>query len=223
MINTDTILAPCQLTKVQLGARTIMFKLMQGIEKGSLTVTESFHDLAPDSPSYVSFGQSSERYPDATLIISDPNFYTSILKRGSIGAGEAYMEGLWNSPDLTDLVEVIALNQDALDRWDGNIGVVTKWIEKVAHWLKRNTFKNSKENIHAHYDLGNDFYKLFLDKNMLYSSAIYSQGCDLEQAQINKMDRLCQQMSLTENDHVLEIGTGWGRWRYTWLNIMVVR
>lgn len=121
------------------------------------------------------------------------------------------MDGWWDSPDLTSLMKLMALNLNALDGLENQSSWVTKLLYKLSHWSNRNTQENSRKNIHAHYDLGNDLYRVFLDERMLYSSAIYrSDSESLEQAQINKMDRLCQQLQLKPSDEVIEIGTGWG-------------
>ncbi|MCA2470761.1 MULTISPECIES: SAM-dependent methyltransferase, partial [Vibrio] len=117
----------------------------------------------------------------------------------------------WDSPDLTALMNLMALNMRALDKLEEQGSWLTKLLYKFSHWTNRNSKENSRKNIHAHYDLGNDLYDAFLDTNMLYSSALYHTSADsLEQAQINKMERLCQQLDLQSTDHVIEIGTGWG-------------
>ncbi|EPG0610999.1 class I SAM-dependent methyltransferase, partial [Vibrio fluvialis] len=122
-----------------------------------------------------------------------------------------YMDGWWDSPNLTAVTELMARNLSALDQLEAQSSFVTRAMNKVGHWLKRNSIVRAKQNIEAHYDLGNDLYQTFLDERMLYSSALYLSTSDsLEQAQIQKMDRLCQQLQLTANDHVIEIGTGWG-------------
>ncbi|MDW2132831.1 cyclopropane-fatty-acyl-phospholipid synthase family protein, partial [Vibrio sp. 2129(2023)] len=120
-------------------------------------------------------------------------------------------DGWWDSPDLTALMKLMALNMRALDKLEEQGSWLTKLLYKFSHWTNRNSQENSRKNIHAHYDLGNDLYEAFLDTNMLYSSALYHTSADsLEQAQINKMERLCQQLDLQSTDHVIEIGTGWG-------------
>lgn len=121
------------------------------------------------------------------------------------------MDDWWDSPDLSALMELMALNLAALDSIEDKSSLLTRIMYKLGHWVNRNTVSKSKENIEAHYDLGNSLYETFLDERMLYSSGVYQQDTDtLEQAQINKMDRLCQQLKLQPSDHVIEIGTGWG-------------
>ncbi|GAL25340.1 cyclopropane-fatty-acyl-phospholipid synthase [Vibrio variabilis] len=114
-------------------------------------------------------------------------------------------------PDLSALMELMALNLAALDSIEDKSSMLTKIMYRLGHWVNRNTVTKSKENIEAHYDLGNSLYETFLDDRMLYSSGIYQADTDtLEQAQLNKMERLCQQLKLKPSDQVIEIGTGWG-------------
>lgn len=209
MLNTSLIELPKLLTTTQRAARTIAFKCLYQLQVGSLTIIESFPTVSERN--HERFGSSKGEGPTATIEVKHPDFYKRLLKGGSIAAGEAYMDGWWESPDLTALMHLMALNLSALDGIESNGSFINKCSNKVKHFLNRNTVKQSAENIHAHYDLGNDLYTSFLDENMLYSSAIFqSQNETLEQAQLNKMERLCKQLCLTNADHVIEIGTGWG-------------
>lgn len=147
----------------------------------------------------------------AEVIVRHPGFYRRILTGGSIAAAEAYIDGWWDSPDLTNVIRVVCRNLPALDRLESKVGWIANIATKFAHWKNRNTKENSKSNISAHYDLGNDLYERFLDQEMLYSSGIYESDTDtLERAQFQKMDRLCQRLQLKPTDHLIEIGTGWG-------------
>ncbi|WP_434361508.1 cyclopropane-fatty-acyl-phospholipid synthase family protein [Parasalinivibrio latis] len=147
----------------------------------------------------------------AVVQVNDTRFYNRMLTGGSIGAAEAYVDGWWDTPDITAVVRTVARNMGALDELEAKLGWLTSIREKWLHWTRRNTLSGSKDNIAAHYDLGNDLYSRFLDKEMLYSSGIYNSSQDsLDTAQLNKMDRLCQQLDLSPADHLLEIGTGWG-------------
>ncbi len=112
---------------------------------------------------------------------------------------------------MTQVVRVIAKNLAVLERLEAKMSWLSVLKDKWLHRARRNSKDSAKQNILAHYDLGNDFYRTFLDQNMLYSAAIYdSEHQELFQAQINKMDRLCRKLNLSESDHLLEIGTGWG-------------
>ncbi|MBY7995510.1 cyclopropane-fatty-acyl-phospholipid synthase family protein [Vibrio fluvialis] len=208
MLNSSSLEMPKSMTALQKGARSVALKSMQLIKIGSLTIEEAYdgHDVTVEH-----FGFAHEGQPQAHIRVTHPGFYGRALKGGSIAAAEAYMDGWWDSPNLTAVTELMARNLSALDQLEAQSSFVTRAMNKVGHWLKRNSIVRAKQNIEAHYDLGNDLYQTFLDERMLYSSALYLSTSDsLEQAQIQKMDRLCQQLQLTANDHVIEIGTGWG-------------
>ncbi|ENF8747480.1 class I SAM-dependent methyltransferase [Vibrio fluvialis] len=208
MLNSSSLEMPKSMTALQKGARSVALKSLQLIKIGSLTIEEAYdgHDVTVEH-----FGFAHKGQPQAHIRVTHPGFYGRVLKGGSIAAAEAYMDGWWDSPNLTAVTELMARNLSALDQLEAQSSFVTRAMNKVGHWLKRNSIVRAKQNIEAHYDLGNDLYQTFLDERMLYSSALYLSTSDsLEQAQIQKMDRLCQQLQLTANDHVIEIGTGWG-------------
>ncbi len=210
MINSQTLPLPAQLTSMQKTARNIAFSCLCKIQFGSLTVVESF-GVEGSQQVRESFGSPKNGQPSAIIEVKNPAFYARLLKGGSIAAGEAYMDGWWDSPNLTALMELMALNMKTLDSIESRSSLLSKLVYQVGHWLNRNTVENSAKNIQAHYDLSNELYQTFLDSRMLYSAGIYqSEGDTLEQAQVNKMERLCQQLKLTADDSVIEIGTGWG-------------
>jgi len=213
MLNTTSMAMPRELTTTQKAARGVLFQCLQKMEIGCLTVIESFKTETTERSERFSSpnGDYNGEPVAATIEVKHPGFYSRLLQGGSIAAGEAYMDGWWDSPDLTALMKLMALNLRALDKLEEQGSWLTKLLYKFSHWSNRNSEENSRKNIHAHYDLGNNLYEAFLDTNMLYSSALYNHADDsLEQAQINKMDRLCQQLELKPTDHVVEIGTGWG-------------
>ncbi|CAH1577437.1 SAM-dependent methyltransferase [Vibrio owensii] len=213
MLNTTSMAMPRELTTTQKAARGVLFQCLQKMEIGCLTVIESFKTETTERSERFSTpnGDYNGEPVAATIEVKHPGFYSRLLQGGSIAAGEAYMDGWWDSPDLTALMKLMALNLRALDKLEEQGSWLTKLLYKFSHWSNRNSEENSRKNIHAHYDLGNNLYEAFLDTNMLYSSALYNNADDsLEQAQINKMDRLCQQLELKPTDHVVEIGTGWG-------------
>lgn len=148
----------------------------------------------------------------AEIYIKDMNFFTSVVERGSIGAAESYMSGEWQANDLTYAIRILVRNRDLLDQMEGGVAAIAGNLMKLWHLMNRNTHSGSRKNIAAHYDLGNDLFQLFLDKeHMMYSAALYKTSSEsLEQAQTNKLFRLCEQLQLTEQDHLVEIGTGWG-------------
>jgi cyclopropane-fatty-acyl-phospholipid synthase len=147
----------------------------------------------------------------ARVDILDPSFYLRVATQGSIGAGEAYMDGLWRSDDLVALMRMLVRHRDRLDTLDSGSARAAGTLLKLWHALRRNSRQGSRRNIAAHYDLGNALFELFLSGDMMYSSAIYAyEGEALEDASRRKLDRVCRKLDLSPTDHVLEIGTGWG-------------
>jgi cyclopropane-fatty-acyl-phospholipid synthase len=147
----------------------------------------------------------------ATLVVHDPSFYASLALGGSVGAAESYMQGAWDADDLTTLLRLMIRNRAVLDGMEGGLARLTEPLRKFAHALRRNSRSGSRDNIAAHYDLGNDFFRLMLDESMMYSCAFFEQpGMTLAAAQRAKLDRICKTLALGPADHVLEIGTGWG-------------
>ena len=143
--------------------------------------------------------------------IHDPSVWGMIASKGSIGAGEAFIHGYWSSPDLTRVIRVLVSNMDVLDAMEGGLARLGRPFIGALHWVNRNTRKGSEKNIAAHYDLGNEMFEQFLDPTMMYSAAQFLSPDDtLEQAQLNKLQRICQKLDLKPQDHLLEIGTGWG-------------
>ena len=143
--------------------------------------------------------------------ILDAAAWGLVASNGSIGAGEAFIHGYWSSPDLTAVVRVFVSNLDVLDALEGGLAKLGRPFVRGLHWLNRNTRQGSQKNIAAHYDLGNELFEQFLDPTMMYSAAQFLRADDsLEQAQLNKLERICQKLALKPEDHLLEIGTGWG-------------
>lgn len=158
------------------------------------------------------FGQASgDDVLRVTVKVHDPEMFRRIALGGSVGVAEAYMEGQWSCDDLVALVRIFLRNRDLLDRMETGVARIAGTLLRFWHGLRRNTAGGSKKNIAAHYDLGNPLFKLFLDDNLMYSSAIYADPSEsLEVASTRKLDRICQKLDLKPSDHVVEIGTGWG-------------
>jgi cyclopropane-fatty-acyl-phospholipid synthase len=139
------------------------------------------------------------------------DFYRQVALNGSVGAGESFMDGDWDCDDLVGLVQLLVRNRELLDRMEGGLAALGGWLMKSWHALRRNTRTGSRRNIAAHYDLGNDLFSLFLDRNLMYSSAVFAHPAEsLDVAATRKLDRICQKLALHPGDHVVEIGTGWG-------------
>ena len=156
------------------------------------------------------FGQPGAAL-QAEICVEDQAFWPLVAGNGSIGAGEAYAYGYWSSPDLTAVIRLFVANLDVLDGLEGGLARLGRALLHALHWLNRNTRQGSRKNIAAHYDLGNDLFEQLLDPTMMYSAAMFAGADDsLEQAQLNKLQRICEKLDLQPDDHLLEIGTGWG-------------
>ncbi len=185
-------------------AREAVFKMLGRLQVGSLTLHEG--------PRRHHFGnECTALEPQAEVHVHNPAAYGQMLAGGSIGAGEAFIKGYWSSPSPVAVTRLFSANLTVLESFEQKQSALVKLALKFAHRLNRNTRKGSQVNIAAHYDLGNDFFRLFLDPTMMYSSAVFT-GPDmsLEAASEAKLDELCRQLELQPEDHLLEIGTGWG-------------
>lgn len=156
-------------------------------------------------------GESDPATSALTIDVRHPGFYRSVAANGSLGAGEAYVDGLWDCDDLVGLVRLLVRNRDLLDGMDSGVARLGGIALRGWQLLRRNTRAGARRNIAAHYDLGNEFFQLFLSQDLMYSSALYANEADsLETASERKLDRICQKLELQAGDRVIEIGTGWG-------------
>jgi cyclopropane-fatty-acyl-phospholipid synthase len=145
------------------------------------------------------------------ILVSDPEFYGKAIKGGSIGFAESYIDGDWRTSNLVDLLRVFAINQNESDKFEKLTSAFNKLSNKWFHFTNRNTKSQAKKNILDHYDLGNELYTRFLDTEMVYSSAVFeSPEQSLEDAHLNKFKHICDALELSSEDHLVEIGTGWG-------------
>jgi cyclopropane-fatty-acyl-phospholipid synthase len=155
--------------------------------------------------------QENESTHNASVRVLNNRFYAQVIRGGLNGAAESFMEGDWETDDLVALVQLLLINRETMAAMDSPFSAFFRLTSKVAHFFNRNSLEGSKRNISAHYDLGNEFFELFLDQNLMYSSAVFPTGQEsLEEASLIKMERICQKLDLTPDDHLLEIGTGWG-------------
>ena len=157
------------------------------------------------------FGAPAADGLEASIEVLDARFWSALLLRGSVGAGESYVRGEWRSSELPAVVRLLVRNRTALESLEGGMAMLARPALKLVHALRRNTRAGAERNIRAHYDLSNEFYALFLDPSLTYSCAFFDQpGVSLENAQHAKIARICEKLELKQSDHLLEIGTGWG-------------
>ena len=185
-------------------ARSSVFKLLDSIEGGVLRLSESGETRQ--------FGRmQSEDGIQVQIVVNNPAFYRMVMLRGSIGAAEAYVMNFWQTQDLTDAIRLMCRNMRQIEQMDGGLSQFGLLAQKVRHWLSPNTVTGAKKNIHAHYDLSNALFEAFLDKRMMYSAAMFPRDdADLDTAALYKMQRVGEKLELTPDDHVVEIGSGWG-------------
>jgi len=202
-MNTSTAPQHRRPTDMPLAARQVL-PLLQKLQHGRL------HLRLPDGSESV-YGQGEQ--PTATLVVHDWGVFAAAMRSGDIGFAESFIAGEWETPDLCALLRVFIANRNALEdviygHWWGQLA------HRLRHWLNRNTRSNSRKNIHAHYDLGNAFYSLWLDPTMNYSSAWFDGNpmLPMDQAQDAKVRRALRMVNLTpgHNQRLLEIGCGWG-------------
>jgi cyclopropane-fatty-acyl-phospholipid synthase len=187
----------------RLGRRLFLERLA-GLREGELTVI--------DGEGRHTFGR---RTPEcnlrATIEVLHPQTYADAAFGGTVGGGEAYLRGLWRADDLTALIRLMLVNRDVMQSMEGGAALLTAPLRRSLHWLNRNSPDGSRRNIAAHYDLGNDLFALMLDETMAYSCAVFERDdATLHEAQLAKFERICRKLQLSPQDHLLEIGTGWG-------------
>ena len=179
-----------------------LLKKFQGLRKGNILVYDGNDEF--------SFGDDGS---DEKVVVNihSQEFYVMVGSGGALGLAEAYMAGFWSSDNVVKLFQIILRNRDILLSLERGFAKLIKPINKMIHRSRQNTLQGSKKNIVAHYDLSNDFYKLWLDPTMTYSCAFFKdESVTLEEASKEKLDRICRKLNLSEKDSVLEIGTGWG-------------
>ncbi len=182
-------------------SRKLFLRMLPSLTQGQLIVREQDQQWQ--------FGNDNTFRSE--LVILDPRAYQKILFGGSIGAGESYMENLWDVDDLPTLIRIMLRNISVVDRMDSGLSLLLRPLALIYHFSNKNSRYGAKKNIVAHYDLGNDFYQTFLDPAMVYSSAIFSDDkMSLDRAQQHKLERVCQLLDLQPTDTVVEIGSGWG-------------
>jgi len=191
-------------TWLQRAGRIAMLKQLKNLRHGEITIVEDRNRHR--------FGtRTAQCALTATVDVRHPQFWADAAFGGSVGAGEAFIHGHWRCEQLVNLVRIMVINRDVLDDVEGGLAFVTAPLRRVLHWMNRNSKDGSRRNIAAHYDLGNDFFQLFLDDTMAYSCGIFERAdATLKEASEAKFDAACRKLALKPTDHLLEIGTGWG-------------
>lgn len=191
-------------TRMQRLARELVFSRLRRAETGHLTFR--------DSEGEFSFGTRERGDPRAaTITVHDPRLYGHVALWGTVGSGEAWMDGWWTADDLLAVIRFFVRNREVMDALDNGFAGLGMALLRRFHARNRNSRAGSRRNISAHYDLGNEFFEQVLDPTMTYSSGIFTgPDCTLEQAQTEKYDRLCRKLGLRAGMDVVEIGTGWG-------------
>ena len=190
-------------------ARKFAFSLFKNFKQGVITISE---------------GQTSQRFGEesnslnqkstslsAHIHIQHASAYRALLFGGTNGAAEAYIKGTWTTPDLLSVIRLVVRNLEGVNKMDDQRPLLKRMATSLAYMLSANTHRGSRKNIAAHYDLGNEFFKLVLDSTMMYSAAIFPTAqSSLKDASTHKLNVICQKLELGKGDHLLEIGTGWG-------------
>ena len=177
---------------------------LEGLQGGTLVLRDALGERG--------FGAAGAgTLPGVRIVVDDPAFYRALATQGSVGAGEAWIDGHWRCDDPVTLVRLLLRNRDLLDGLEGGAARHGTWALRGWQALRRNTRSGSRRNIAAHYDLGNEFFSLFLSPDLMYSSAMFEHPDeDLDLASTRKLDAVCRRLDLQPGDRVLEIGTGWG-------------
>ena len=200
--DSDTLHGDRPLTGIDAMVRKQVLGKLGKLRHGHLQLREAGECRAYGDPAMPGFG---------TLTIMDGRFFGKLAFGGSVGAAESYMDGDWQSDDLVGLMRLLIRNRNLLDAMEGGSARFAGWMMQAAHALRRNTRSGSRKNIAAHYDLGNALFELFLDPSLMYSSAVFDrEGMTLEQASQRKLQLICEKLELGADDHLIEIGTGWG-------------
>ncbi len=185
--------------------RERLLQQMAGFGHGRLTLRDALGTTVIGTPA------SEPTDLAVQLDVLDPAFYRAVAANGSVGAGESWMDGHWRCSDLVGLIRLLLRNRDLLDGMETGLARFGGMAMRAVHALRRNTRHGSRRNIAAHYDLGNDFFQLFLSDDLMYSSACWDGADDtLETASTRKLELICRKLKLGPGDRVVEIGTGWG-------------
>ena len=190
------------MTAVERSCRRLALRALAGVHGGRLELIE------PDGRR-LGFGDPAADLA-ATVEVHSPSFYRAMLG-GSVGLGEAYRDGVWDCDDLVSVVRIAVRSIRPLDRLRRRLHPLLSPVQRTIWRVPRNSKRASRRHISAHYDLGNDLFALYLDESMMYSAGVFPHPqASLAEAQVNRLERICQALELGPDDHLLEIGSGWG-------------
>ena len=199
----EWILKPEQLPWIPRLARHLLLRQLKNLEFGTLILREGDQEFR--------FVGGKQPNPQVILTVHDPRSYAQMVLGGSVGGANAYREGRWDCDSLVNLVRIFALNEDFMNRFEQGLARFQEPLRKLYHRWRRNSVTGSRRNIAEHYDLGNEFFALFLDETMTYSCGIFrDDAADLKSASLEKLDLVCRKLALRPGDSLLEIGSGWG-------------
>lgn len=185
-------------------SKKIIFKVLKNIKQGTITLHDSFG-------TYVFEGEELDPSECVSISIKNQQAYKKILAQGSVGAGKSFIDGDWETDNLKKLIALFIKNTTLFNSIESPLARVLSFIRTIGYKLNINTVSRAKDNILAHYDLGNDFFELILDPTMMYSCALYEPwDIKLNEAAENKIQRICTKLELKPGEHLLEIGSGWG-------------
>lgn len=192
---------PLPLSALDRFAKRLITAQLNKLQRGQIQLS--------DGQGTILLGSASD--VRASIQVNHPRFYRSVLAGGTLSVAESYLQGDWDCGDLTTLFRVFVRNLDRADRLDSGLATLVGLSHRLHHWWRSNTHRGSRRNISAHYDLGNSFFRLWLDETMAYSCGVFlNPDSTLQQASEEKFDRACRKLDLGPDDHLLEIGTGWG-------------
>lgn len=182
--------------------RARLIDRLEGLKHGQLVIEDAFGRAV--------LGRAGDQAP-VLVRVENPALYRALAASGSVGAGAAYIRGHWRCDDLVGLIRLLLKNRDLLDGLERGTALIGGWLLRAWSALEPNTRRGSREHIAAHYDLGNEFFALFLSEDLMYSSALWEGADDtLEAASRRKLDAICRSLELNPGDELIEIGTGWG-------------
>jgi cyclopropane-fatty-acyl-phospholipid synthase len=195
--------APAEPGALDRGLRARLIERLRPLRHGRLVIE--------DACGRVALGHADGAGLCVHVRVDDPALYRALATSGAVGAGESYIRGHWRCDDLVGLMRLLVCNRDLLDGLERGPARLGGWLLRAWSALRPNTRRGSREHIAAHYDLGNEFFALFLSPDLMYSSALWADGDDtLEAASTRKLDAICAALELSPGDTVVEIGTGWG-------------